>query len=65
MKDIEVEDRILVCPYCMDPSEGKISCCGESSTHFENANLMIDGTILLDSELDELIDTIQDLNSQN
>lgn len=55
MKDIEIEDRILVCPYCMEPSEGKFGCCGESSAHFVTANLMIDGTILLDSELDELI----------
>lgn len=63
MKIVEVEDRILVCPYCMEPSEGKFGCCGESSTHFEIANLMIDGTILLDSELDELIDEYQKVDS--
>ncbi len=47
----EIEDELLVCPYCM----GQVGmddrgCCGESSCHFETA-YEIGGELYLDSEV--------------
>lgn len=34
----QVQDRLEVCPYCMNPpTRGQLGCCGESSCHFEPA----------------------------
>ncbi|MFA5696368.1 MAG: hypothetical protein WC917_02880 [Bacilli bacterium] len=34
----DIEDEVMVCPYCMNEiSYGQQSCCGESSEHFEIA----------------------------
>lgn len=34
----QVQDRLEVCPYCMNPpTRGQLGCCGESSAHFEPA----------------------------
>ena len=61
--DLEIEDKVLVCPYCMSPSEGKLGCCGESSTHFEEAYLLSDGLLYTIEEYDKLIDNVNLIDS--
>lgn len=48
----DIQDEILVCPYCMnDVSSDSFGCCGESSAHFETAYVLNDDEVLLDSEI--------------
>lgn len=43
VKEIAIEDELLVCPYCMtEVSIDGLGCCGESSAHFETAYLIED-----------------------
>lgn len=55
MKDLEIEDKVLVCSYCMQPNPPK-PCCGE--IHVEEAYLLVDGTIISIKEYDELLDEL-------
>ena len=50
IKQAQIEDTVLVCPYCMNEvSEEAFGCCGESSAHFETAYI-VDGEALLESQ---------------
>lgn len=41
------EEKVLVCPYCMDEKSFEaIGCCGESSAHFAEA-VEVDGELVL------------------
>jgi len=52
VNESEIEDEVLVCPYCMgEVSSDVLGCCGESSTHFEIAYILTNGEIYLDSEI--------------
>jgi hypothetical protein len=43
VKEIDIEDVVTVCPYCMtEMSSGALGHCGESSTHFEDAYIIED-----------------------
>lgn len=43
VKISDIEDELLVCPYCMtEVSIDDLGCCGESSAHFETAYLIED-----------------------
>lgn len=43
IKKIDIEDELLVCPYCMTEMGSRdYGHCGESSTHFETAYLIED-----------------------
>lgn len=48
----QVEDKILVCVYCMNKVSGEQrGCCGESSAHFEEAYVLADNEYYLSSEV--------------
>lgn len=52
VNESEIEDEVLVCPYCMNGvSSDAIGHCGESSTHFEIAYILTNGEIYLESEI--------------
>lgn len=43
IKEIDIEDELFVCPYCMtEVSSDDRGHCGESSTHFETAYIIED-----------------------
>jgi hypothetical protein len=47
-----IEDVVTLCPYCMSPvSIEATGCCGEASTHFEDA-YEIEGEYYLKSEIE-------------
>jgi hypothetical protein len=46
IKESEILDELTVCPYCMNPAEGKSGCCGESSGHFTDAYDLGDEVVL-------------------
>lgn len=52
VRKIDIEDKSLVCPYCMiEVSFDDQGCCGESSAHFETAYL-IEGELYLKQEVE-------------
>lgn len=63
----QITDEVLVCPYCMEPKGYDVrSCCGESSTHFENAYEVDGEEIFLGHEIDIIPDdTVPTLPSGN
>lgn len=51
IKEIDIEEEITVCPYCMEePSIGRLAngCCGED--HFDLAYVLKNGDCVLVSE---------------
>jgi len=49
IKRSEIQDIVLVCPYCMnEKSDEAGGCCGEASTHFCKAVDTEDERYLLD-----------------
>ena len=47
----DVDDELLLCPYCMAPVDCETrGCCGESSAHFE-PGYDIKGELYLESEV--------------
>ena len=51
IKDSEITDEVLVCPYCMsDVSSDQMGCCGESSAHFERA-VVVGNEAYLESDI--------------
>jgi hypothetical protein len=51
----EIDDEVLVCPYCMsEVRSGSRGCCGESSDHFETA-FEVNGELFLKNEI-EVVD---------
>lgn len=52
VKEIDIEDELFVCPYCMtEVSIDDLGCCGESRSHFETAYL-IEGELYLKQEVE-------------
>ena len=51
IKESEIKDFTVVCPYCMDDAGSKVWCCGESSCHFEEAIVTDDDECYLLSEI--------------
>lgn len=52
INESEILDEMTVCPYCMcQVSYNKITCCGESRSHFETAYVLDNGETLLGSEV--------------
>jgi hypothetical protein len=44
-------DTSIVCPYCMTQVRGsQMSCCGESSDHFEKEYVEMDGSAIDEDE---------------
>ncbi len=53
IKHSEIEDTVLVCPYCMSVvTEDTPGHCSESSGHFELAVELVDGSPYLLSEIE-------------
>lgn len=60
IKQSDVVDEVLVCPYCMNErTYENRGCCGESSTHFEKA-LVTKDELFLESE----VEIVPDLDYQ-
>jgi len=64
LKLSEIEDTVLVCPYCMNEVyQDAIGCCGESSCHFETAYIS-QAEILLESEVLVINDLQNETNQE-
>jgi hypothetical protein len=48
---VEIVDCVEACPYCQKERNNKRVCCGE--VHFEPAFVLVDGSLLFESEMKE------------
>lgn len=52
IKESDIKEEVYVCPYCMEDVGNKVSCCGESSCHFEDAIVTVDYECYLLSDIE-------------
>jgi len=53
IKEDDILDQFLVCPYCMETRTfDHRGCCGESRDHFETAYATMGGDLFLETEIE-------------